>query len=308
MATPAVMREAKSISFKNILLATDFSDASEKALNYAVAIARRQGSKMALVHVIPPESVTLIPELPHEQQRIEVKQRMETLAHRSQFERIPHEIVLRAGAVWSVISAVIRQHDIDLVVLGTHGRSGLKKLALGSVAEEVLRRAVCPVLTVGPHIEVDSSTPGEFQRILFATDFHPASAKALDCALFLVNQPEAKLILLHVMPPTALPSPGLKFYDEGAINQWQAKARASLREKLQQLLPPAVRLGSEPEFAVGFDFVADGILKAAAARKADLIVMGAKRTALVKVSAHTLGAVSYEVIRRATCPVLTVSA
>jgi nucleotide-binding universal stress UspA family protein len=308
MTTPALMPEPKQISFRNILLATDFSETSEKAFNYAVAIARRHGSNISLVHVIPPESVSFIPELPGERQRYEVKRQIDSLASRSELNRIPHETVLRAGSVWSVLSAVIHQQDIDLVVLGTHGRSGLKKLVLGSVAEEVVRRAGCPVLTVGPHTETTPSTTGEFHRILFATDFHSASAKALDYALFLANASETKLILLHVMPPTALPGPGQTFWDEEAVNKWQAKARATTREKLQKLLRPADGLWSEPEYVVGFDFIADGILKVAGARKADLIITGAKRPAFVKVSAHSLGAVSYEVIRRANCPVLTVTA
>lgn len=309
MTTHAVVPEQPTgVSFKNILLATDFSDASEKAFNYAVAIARRHGSKISLVHMIPPESMSFIPEFPGERQRDEAKRQMESLASRSELNQIPHETVVRAGSVWSVLSAVIHQQDIDLAVLGTHGRSGLKKLALGSVAEEVLRRAGCPVLTVGPHIDATSSQTGEFHTIVFATDFHSSSGRALGYALFLANEPETKLILLHVMPPAALPGPGQSFHDEEAINKWQANVRATIKEKLQKLLPPVVRLWSEPEYAVGFDFIADGILKVAFTRKADLIITGAKRPTFVKVSAHSLGAVSYEVIRRANCPVLTVSA
>jgi nucleotide-binding universal stress UspA family protein len=309
MTTHAVVPEQQAgVSFKKILLATDFSAASEQAFSYAVAIARRYGSEICLVHVIPPEPVSLLPELPGEKKRYDATRQMESFSRRSELDHIPHETVLRAGSVWSVLSAVIHQQDADLVVLGTHGRSGLKKLAVGSVAEEVVRRAGRPVLTVGPHIDTTLNKTGGFHRILFATDFHSSSAKALDYALFFANEPETKLVLLHVMPPAALPGPGQTFHDEEVINHWQVKVRATARERLQKLLPPAVRLWSEPECAVGFDFIADGILKAAAAGNTDLIIMGAKRPAFVKVFAHSLGAVSYEVIRRAGCPVLTVSA
>lgn len=304
----AIPEQRAAISFRNILLATDFSAASEKAFQYAVALARRYGSQISLVHVIPPESVSLVPERDGERQLYHLKRQMASLASRRELNQIPHETVLRAGSVWSVLSAVIHQQEIDLVVLATHGRSGLKKLVVGSVAEEVVRRAGCPVLTVGPHIDELAGNSGQFHTILFATDFHSASAKALNYALFLAGQPETKLILLHVMPPAALPGPGRHFYHEEAINKWQAGVRASIKEKLQKLLPPAVRLWSEPDYVVNFDFIADGILKVAAARKVDLIITGAKRPALVKVSTHSLAAVSYEVIRRANCPVLTVSA
>jgi nucleotide-binding universal stress UspA family protein len=327
MATRAVVPGQRAgVSFKNILLATDLSDASEKAFNYAAAIARRYRCKISLVHVIPPESDSFIPEIPEARQRHEAERQLENIATRSELNQIPHEALLRTGSVWSVLSAVIHRQDTDLVILGTHGRSGIKKLAVGSVAEEVVRRAGCPVLTVGPHIDAALSKTAEFHTILFATDFHSASARALDYALFLANQPDVKLILLHVMPPEALPVPsqsfdddnsmppedlsgrGQGFYDAESINKWQAKVKAAIKEKLQKLLPAAVKLWSEPEYVVTFDFIVDGILKEAAARKADLIIMGAKRPAFVKVSAHSLGAVSYGVIRRANCPVLTVSA
>jgi len=297
----------KGISLKNILLATDFSEASEKAFNYAVAVARHHGSKIFLMHVMPPDSIAFMLESPDQHQRGEVQRQMDSMASRSELNQIPHETVIRAGSVWSIVAAVIRQQDIELVVLGTHGRSGFRKLVLGSVAEEVVRRAGCPVLTVGPHIDANLSKAAVFERILFATDFHSASEKALDYAVYFANEQKARLMLLHVMPPTALPGPGQSFWNEPAITQWQTKVNASVTEKLQMLLPPGVRLWSEPEYLVGFDFIADGILKTAAARKADLIITGAKRPTFAKLSAHSLGAIAYQVIRRANCAVLTVS-
>ncbi len=302
-----VTQPQATVSFKNILLLTDFSDASAKAFNYATAIARSHGSKIYLVHVIPPEFTSFIPEPPKDWVRHEAEREMEDLDHRSELTSIEHEMVLRTGSVWNVLSAEIHQQNIELVVLGTHGRGGLKKLVLGSVAEEVLRRAGCPVITVGPHIDVLSGASGKFHTILFATDFHPASAKALEYALLLANQSQAKLILLHVLPPAGLPGPGLTFYDETAINEWQAKVMATAKSKLGKLLPASIKLWCEPEYVVGFDFTAEGILLVADDRQADLIVMGANRPLSAKISAHALKAVTYEVICHAKCPVLTVS-
>ena len=302
-----VPQQEATLSFKNILLATDFSDASDKAFNYATAIARLHSSKIYVVHVLAPQFTSVIPEPPSDWVRHEVEREMETLAGRRELGQIAHETVLQTGSIWSVLSAVIHQRNIDLVVLGTHGRGGLKKVVLGSVAEEVVRRVGCPVITVGPHIDIPLAEAGEFHRILFATDFHPASAKALEYALLLANQSQAKLILLHVMPPAASPGPGLIFYHEEAINEWQARVTASTTQKLEKLLPASIKLWSEPEYVVGFDFIAEGILKAAAERKVDLIVMGANRAVSAKVSAHALKAVSYEVICHSKCAVLTVS-
>jgi nucleotide-binding universal stress UspA family protein len=300
-------RQEPTLLFKNILLATDFSDPSEKALNYAIAIARLHGSKIYLVHVIPPDSTSIIPPPPTAWMRHEAERKMEILAGRSELKPIACETVLRTGSVWGVLSAMIHQENIDLIMLGTHGRGGLKKVLLGSVAEEVVRKVSCPVITVGPHIDIPLSPAGELHRILFATDFHPASAKALEYALLLTNQFRAKLILLHLNPPAVLPGPGVTFYNEKAVDEWQAKVRASIECRLEEMLPVSIKLWSEPEYVVGFDFVADGILKVAAEQKADLIMMGANRSISAKVSAHALKAVSYEVICRSNCPVLTVS-
>ena len=309
MATLAQEPQQQScVSFKNILLATDFSDASENALRAAVAIARCHGSKIYLLHVILPKSDYLIAELPRSRLRRKIQQDMKTLAGRSELQEIAHETVLRVGTVWSVLSAVIHEQNIDLVVLGTHGRGGIKKLVLGSVAEEVVRKASCPVITVGPDVDVPSSMVGELHSILFATDFHPASTKALAYALLLANEFQAKLILLHLMPPAASPGPGRIFYHEKAVNEWQAKVRTTIKERLEKLLPPGATLRSEPEYVVGFDFIADGVLKVAAERNADLIIMGATRTLSAKASSHVPRTVTHEVICHAKCPVLTVSA
>jgi nucleotide-binding universal stress UspA family protein len=302
-----VPQQQLTVSFKNILLATDFSEASEKAFHYATAIARSHGSRVFVVHVLPSEFTSVIPEPPSDWVRHEAEREMEILGNRSELKPIAHEMVLRTGSVWSVLSAEIHEQNIDVVVLGTHGRGGLKKLVLGSIAEEVLRRASCPVITVGPHMDVPPSTTGEIHRILFATDFHRASEKAFEYALLLANQCQAKLILLHLMPPAALPGPGVTFYHEKTINEWQARVRASTLQKLENLLPASIKLWSEPEYVVGFDFVAEGILKVAAEQNADLIVMGANRPLSAKISAHALKAVSYEVICKSKCPVLTVS-
>ena len=133
MATCAVVPEQRAGgSFKNILLATDFSDASEKAFTYAAAIARRCGSKISLVHVIPPESGSFIPEIPVVRQRHEAEQQLENIGTRSELNQVPHEALLRTGSVWSVLSAVIRRQDTDLLVsIRSSSRKGTRSQRSG---------------------------------------------------------------------------------------------------------------------------------------------------------------------------------
>src|SRR5207248_11055703 len=101
---------------------------------------------------------------------------------------------------WEVLERLIERHEIDLFVLGTHGRQGLSKLVMGSAAEEIFRRARCPVLTVGPKAARDPGNFENWKTILFATDFSAGSLKALPYALSLAEENEAKLILLHLVP------------------------------------------------------------------------------------------------------------
>ena len=110
-----VPQQQATVSFKNILLATDFSDASEKAFSYATAIARLHGSKIYFVHVIPPEFTSFIPEPPSGLGAARGRARRWKLwPSRSELKSIAHEMVLRTGSVWSVLSAEIHEQNIDL--------------------------------------------------------------------------------------------------------------------------------------------------------------------------------------------------
>jgi nucleotide-binding universal stress UspA family protein len=99
--------------------------------------------------------------------------------------------------LWSNLAKAIQEKKIDLIVMGTRGRSGVGKFLLGSSAEEVFRQAPCPVLTVGPHSP--AKAPHEFTRIVFATDFSPESVAALPYAVSLAQECQAHLTLLHVV-------------------------------------------------------------------------------------------------------------
>lgn len=317
MSTATQIRDQKqAITFRQIVVATDFSDASRRALDYALSIARRYGSMLSVVNAIPPEPRDQIPldALPRELNRpwLEAEREMETLGKQACIQDVQHHLLLKQGQVWDVLSAVIQSEDVDLLVLGTHGRGGLKKIALGSVAEQVLRLAKCPVLTVGPHVLPAGPGTIEFRRILFAADFGPASTKAFPYALSLAEDYQAKLVLLHMVSPMPGPIAGPAAYAPSAyaaekFMDWQRTMRDESAKKLKQMIPLEAKLALEPEYLAGMDFLPEGILTTAAAYKVDLIVMGANRTASPRVAAHMPWALTHEVIRNAQCPVLTVS-
>jgi nucleotide-binding universal stress UspA family protein len=316
MSTVAQVRDEKqSVGFKQVLIATDFSPASERALAYGLAIARRYGSTLSVVHAIPPESREPIPldPLPRELDRrqLDAEEQMKHLGQKAQINDIEYHLLLDQGPVWDVLSSVIEHQHIDLLVVGTRGRGGLRKLALGSVAEEVLRLATCPVLTVGPNALPAESGPAEFRQILFATDFGPASAKGFPYALSLAEDYRAKLVLLHMVPLIPIPdlgpaAYGLAVYGAESLTKWRGTTRDESARKLRNLIPPNTKLAAEPEYVVGMDFLPEGILDTATAHRIDLIVMGANRTAYPKAAAHITWALTHEVICHAECPVLTV--
>jgi nucleotide-binding universal stress UspA family protein len=210
------------------------------------------------------------------------------------------------------VLSVIEEKGIDLLVIGTRGRGGIQKLALGSVAEELLRAAPCPVMTIGPKAELPtvSHEPG-FHKILFATDFGKGSKRALPLALTLAKAQQAKLILLHMIPPIPSSSASLSAYAPATaaadeVAEWEGSYRKRSIQQLRDWLPAETGLEQEPEYVVGTDFLAEGILAASSKFKVDLIVMGANRAASAKAAAHNPWAAVHEVVRDAECPVLTV--
>ncbi|HYL13761.1 MAG TPA: universal stress protein [Terriglobales bacterium] len=303
-----VLRAKQAVALKNLLLATDFSQVSEHALFYAAGIAQRHGSKVYVVHVIPHERPLPgypFPAVP-DRSRSEAEADLDSVAHWEPLEHIPHELLLEEGPIWQALSRIIEDKEIDLLVVGTHGRGGFKKIVIGSVAEELFRLAPCPVLTVGPEVRAKVESAGEIRRILFTTDFGTASLNALPYAIALANESQAQLTLLHVLAPMPVLDVGPYWYVGTDVIERQEKNRANCIEQLRQLIPSRSEPVRDLQFLVGFGFVPDVIVKTAAEQQASLIVLGVNQVALVRVSAHVPWAIAHEVVCHAKCPVLTI--
>lgn len=192
-----------------------------------------------------------------------------------------------------------------MIVLGTHGRTGLGKLLLGSVAEDILRHASCPVLTVGPKVSGRAKLPAcpkrghdvaplelELQQVVLATDFAPSATRIAQRAVKLAEEFRSRLTLLHVIEDyTQLGSrPGP--IEEGV-------------GRLQALIPADAALQYPAETLLEFGSPAERILKIAADREADMIVLGA-RSARDIGSTHLPWSSAHHVIAQAHCPVLTI--
>src|ERR1700688_1028253 len=188
------------IALKNILFATDFSSAANAAAPFAMQLAKNYGAKVYGLHVslfddytsAAPEAWAMMAEAREKQAQESARQLNEQLAG------IEHEVLLSEGNIWEVVSEVIKQKEIDLIVLGTRGRTGLGKALLGSVAEQILRQAPCPVLTVGPHVNLWSDEYAKMREILYATDLEADFPIAAPYAVSLAQENQAQLALLSV--------------------------------------------------------------------------------------------------------------
>jgi nucleotide-binding universal stress UspA family protein len=285
------------VAIKNLLFATDFSPVSEAAFQYAEAIARKFGSKLHAVHVVPPNAYKYVAggagEVPWDVDEQQAKQEMKHLDDR--MAALPHDTSIVRGDIADSIHILISDKNADMLVVGTHGRRGLGRVLLGSVAERVFRQAPCPVLTVGPKVVSDAPREIAFDRVLFATDFSDESLAAAPYAFSLAQEFQARLTLMHAvkLPLEPLESPELI---------------ASQREKdLRKLLPAETDLWCRPEFVVKFGNVGQSILTVAKEQQADLIVLGVRGAGgAIGVATHVADAIAHEVVSHAKCPVLTV--
>ncbi len=308
---PATEKRSAAISVKNVLFATDFSPTSESALPYATAISRRFGGTLHVAHVIPDSSLLLMTGgvdyvsvgTLYEDAHSDAQEKIQRIT--SRLGGIPYRTYVRHGQVWTNLASIVKENAIDLIVVGSHGRTGLGKLLLGSVAENILRHSPCPVLTVGPKVGgraklQEFQTKGgelapvelELRQILFATNFTTGSIIVAPVAVGLAGQFRAQLTLMHVIEEYA------------DLDNRPGPIEDGVR-KLQALVPNDASLAYAPEFVMEFGPAAECILNTAAEREADLIVLGARPA---DGTVHLPWSTVHRVVAHAACPVLTVPA
>ena len=293
-----LLQERVTVNIEKILLATDFCEVSEKATAYARALAQRFSSTVAIAHVFNPSNVILcegaILGMPPEEWRQNCTDYLE--CSKTQFADAGlkvHTKSLQGQQAATELLKLVTEDPVDLIVIGTQSKQGLKRMLLGSTAEEIIRNAECPVLTVGPNSAAAPSGPLVFRSIVFATDFSREAAKAAAFALSLAQDSGAHLYLCHVVQSY----PG-----------WQREAPvidAMFTASLAKMIPDSSYDWCSPECALEHGEAAAGILGLAERVHADLIVLGARHeTFLLK--HHVDHGVTPDLLAEATCPVLTV--
>jgi nucleotide-binding universal stress UspA family protein len=211
------------------------------------------------------------------------------------FPGIGHEAIFQKGDVWPAVASVITEREIDLIVIGTKGLTGFPKFLLGSEAEKIFRQAQCPVMTLGPQMSMRLLRGGEFSEILYATDLTSESMAAAPYAISLAQEYQAHLTLLHIV---AAPQAGDLVAPHEIV--------ASSERLMHNMVSAEAELWCEPRYLVEEGEAAEKILASAERMRADLIVLGVRRSSSLGAATHLPGATAHRVVAHATCPVLTV--
>jgi nucleotide-binding universal stress UspA family protein len=284
------------VGIHNVLIATDFSRCSNLALSFGLELAHGYLANAYVVFVVPTDQYMVAGPDAYGAAKDVARRDLMELKHElrrkhSYIEGKDYHLLLLEGEVAESILDFAKHKEIDVIVVGTHGRGGLGRALMGSVAEQVFRRSPVPVLTLGPHLEriARAGTP---RNILVPVDFTPASKRGAHYAVAMAKEHNATLTMLHV------------------IECWPTEAQAdrarvmqALREKLENLVRKDAK-GLRCNVRVEVGRVVETILYTANSTEADLVVMGVRpRTGLLN---RLMWPHAYEIAREAACPVLTV--
>lgn len=287
----------KAINLNDLLFATDFSAVSDTAFEYAISITKHYDAQLYVVHVLDrgpfglrfSESSSSSIKQSHEQARQKIECMLATRGIPSE----QYHIFVTDGVLPDALVDIMRQHQIDLAVLGTHGRRAFKKLLLGSVAEEVFRIAPCAVLNVGPN-SVPAASGVELRHILYPVEFAPDPSDAAKYAVSIAERYGGKLTLMNVMeevPASANQREDFPVPVESWIDDHISKG-SGLRSRV------AFEQGSGP--------AAEAILNYATTAAVDLIVLGIHPLDPVIAAHLPRSDTAYEIVSRAPSPVLTI--
>ncbi len=298
--------------FRNILFPTDFTPHARAALKYAAAFARSGGGRVVLFSVqsgsVPPNLLTLPERVFAEQENhwlLQLRTEVRDLLADPLFDGLEVEPVIVAGEPAPEIAKAVRDYDIDLVTVVTHGRKGLSRALWGSTAEEIIAEAVCPVLTIRPpqHDFVEHKggrSEIRLNRVLLSTNFRPSSVAATQVATQLANQTGAELHAVYVIGDY-LDQISVMFPETGLSAL--SRLRSYVQERMGQL--------SRDDGARAIPHIAEGrpyaeIVRLATEKEADLVVIGTNVHASLFGGTPVLGSEIERVVRNAPCPVLCV--
>ena len=296
------------MTIKRILCPTDFSSLSQHALEHAVALAQWYGARITVLHV---DALIALPAAPMGFSAAFTSLHPDREALTTELSRftmplaagiVPVQTLIAEGPPAHVICEKAVELRADLIVLGTHGRGGLEHLALGSVAETVLRKAPCPTLIVPPAVE-HAARPIQFRRVLCPIDFGPSTTAALRAAASLAREAGARFTVLHVLEP--LDHESLVVPVPFSVPEYHRLREQQALEQLDRCLVAEGALADAVQMTTRGK-PSTQIVRVAQEMRADLILMGIGGGGALR--RILLGSTTHAVVREAHCPVLTIRA
>ena len=275
---------------RNIAVATDFCPWSERALQHALVLARHFGAVLHILHVVCRAEFSFVPEFMVKLDELAERDFDDLIGRLNashSLANIEHHCWNIDGEISGVIEDFVRDHGIDLMILGTRGRTGISKFLLGSIAQEMFHFVSCPVLTIGPW-SLGAARQIELNKVLFATDLSPETAAAIPYVLMPAMTWNAEIDVLHVC--------------SSANCQCQSRMR-ELRCRMEDLANGEAPLVVRYHVLLGPP--SPTVLNFAMQEKEDLIVLGLENHR--SLYGGPFFSHAYEIVRQARCPVLSVS-
>ena len=290
------------VKFERILCPVDFSEFSAKACEYAYSLAKQYQATLFLQHAVQPPQVLYeygafpTPDISMYTASQEAETRLSEFARSHGRGGVAPKLIVQEGVLPDAILAIADRNQVDLIVMGTHGRQGFNHLTLGSVTEKVLRRARCPVLAVRkPEHDFitreGSADPVRLRKILYCTDFSDYARHALGYAFSLAMEYEAEITLLHVL-------------DKGGSRKSLEERTATASRRLEKLVPDDVRNWCSVTAAVRAGLPYHEIVRLAIEAQTDLITMGVRGRGSLDLA--LFGSTTHRVLQVGPCPVLAV--
>jgi len=289
------------LKIERILCPVDFSEFSARAYDYAHSLARHYEARLFVLHIV--RSITIDPtflsstvlDKVYSQQALDAKAKMAKLVAKQAGDPVRSELIVQMGFATDSILSFVKQNEIDLVVMGTHGRRGLDRLVTGSTTESILRKSQSPVLAVHEptrsFVSPESADePVHLRKILCCVDFSEHSPRALEYAFSLGMQYQAEITLLNVL-------------EDGKDTSEQKDRDAA---SMEQLIPEDARNWASITPLVLSGQPYEQIIEHAAEAQTDLIVMGVRGRNAVDLA--VFGSTTHRVIQLGPCPVLVVRA
>jgi nucleotide-binding universal stress UspA family protein len=286
---------ATGAAVRNLLIATDLSRQSEEILHAGMDLRQAYGAHATILYVLPRDEYVIAGFEAYAAARDVARRDLAELEAKLSAKHAcargeDYEVLIAEGDVAECIFECARQHDIDLIVLGTHGRKGLSKTIVGSVAEKIFRHSEVPVLTIGPYAR--SSALAHPKRLLVPIDFTAATQHAAKYACALARGHQSELVLLHVIDQAP----------KGAMADLEC-----LKHTVEQSLVELISCEEKPNqvrVLTRVGKIVPTVLNTASEIDADLLVLGVHT--YPKLLDHLRLQNAYELVRQAPCPVLTV--